>query len=129
MMLMRLDNLVFVFLICLSFQTSKSIPSIIKERYGRKILKLIRKFQKKDSKFTKATLNVELLYYCRNKNLIPTLVKFKLPNKALANSDVYKSCQLKPLTAEVEETKRVINEHKKLKKLYVDRDKATSYSF
>ena len=50
-MLMRVATLVFLFLICLCFPTSKSIPSIIKERYGPKILKLIRKFGKVDFKF------------------------------------------------------------------------------
>ena len=33
----------------------------------------------------------------------------------LANSAVYKSCQQKLLTAEIEEKKGVINEHKKIK--------------
>ena len=39
-------------------------------------------------------------------------MKFKLVNKTLANSEVYKSCQQKRLTAEIEEKKRVINENK-----------------
>ena len=77
----------------LSFRTSKSIPSIIKERYGCQILKLIRKFEKVDFKFEKGTLDLDFLYYCRNNNLIPTFLKFKSANKLLANSDVYKSCQ------------------------------------
>ena len=109
---MRVAILVFLFLIRLRFPTSKSIPSIIKERYGREILKLIRKFEKVDFKFKKATLDLDFLYYCRNNNLIPTFLKFKLANKTLANSDVYKLCQQKLLPAEIEEKKRVINEHK-----------------
>ena len=39
-------------------------------------------------------------------------LKFKLANKVLTNSNVYKSCQQKLLTAEIEEKKRVINVHK-----------------
>ena len=109
MMLIRVATLVFFFLNCLHFWTSKSIPSIIKERYGCKILKLIRKFEKLDFKFNKATLDLDFLYYYCNNNLIPTFVKF---NKMLANSDVYKLCQQKLLSAEIEEKKRVINEHK-----------------
>ena len=42
-------------------------------------------------------------------------MKFKLASKMLANSAVYKSCQQKLLTAEIEEKKGVINEHKKIK--------------
>ena len=53
MMLMRVATLVFLFLTRLPFPTSKSIPNIIKERYGRKLLKLIRKFEKLDFKFKK----------------------------------------------------------------------------
>ena len=97
---MRVAALVFLFLIRLRF------------RYGREILKLIRKFEKVDFKLKKATLNLDFLYYCRNNNLIPTFLKFKSANKTLANSDVYKLYQQKLLTAEIEEKKRVINEHK-----------------
>ena len=43
--------------------------------------------------------------------MIPTFLKFKLANKALANSDVYKSCQQKLLIAEIEK-KKSIKEHK-----------------
>ena len=45
--------------------------------------------------------------------MIPTFLKFKLANKTLANSDIYKSCQQKLLKAEIEEKKRIINEYKK----------------
>ena len=44
--------------------------------------------------------------------MIPTFLSFKLANKMLANSDVYKLCQQKLLSAEIEEEKRAINEHK-----------------
>ena len=69
------------------------------------------RFEKVDFKFKKATLDLGFLFYCRNNNLIPTFLKFKLANKTLANSDVYKSCQQK-LQKEIDEKKRVINEHK-----------------
>ena len=111
-MLIRVATLVFLFLIRLHFPTSKSIPSIIKEKCGREILKRVRKFAKVDFKFEKATLDLDFLYYCGNNNLIPTFLKFKLPNKMLANSDVYKLCQQKLLSAEIEEKERIINEHK-----------------
>ena len=45
--------------------------------------------------------------------MISTFLKFKLANKTLANSDIYKLCQQKLLKAELEEKKRIINEHKK----------------
>ena len=109
---MRVATLVFLFLRRLRFPTSTSIPNVIKERYGREILKVIRKFEKVDFKFKKETLDLDFLYYCSNNNWIPTFLKFKLANKTLANSDVYKLCQQKLLIAEIEEKKRVINEQK-----------------
>ena len=75
-MLMRVGTLVFLFLIRLRFPTSKSIPNIIKERYGREILKLIRKFEKVDFKYKKAILDLDFLYCCSNNNLILTFLKF-----------------------------------------------------
>ena len=72
----------------------------------------MKKFEKVDFKFKKATLNLDFLCSYRNNNLIPGFLKFKLSNKAFANSDVYKSCQKKILTEEIEAKKRVINGHK-----------------
>ena len=69
------------------------------------MLKLIRKFEKVDFKFKKATLNLDFLYYRHNNNFIPAFLKLKLTNKMLANSDVYKLCQEKLLSAEIEEKK------------------------
>ena len=71
----------------------------------------IRKFEKVDFKFKKATFDLEFLYYCYDNKSIPLFLKFTLANKMLANADVYKSCQQKLLTAEIQE-KKVINEHK-----------------
>ena len=54
-------------------------------------------------------------------NCIPIFLKFKLANKTLANSDVYKLSQQKLLAAEIEEKKRVIKEHKNLFMNYLSR--------
>ena len=56
---MRVATLVFLFLMRLRFSNSKSIPGIIKEKYVREILKLIRNFEKVDFKFKKPTLNLD----------------------------------------------------------------------
>ena len=53
--------MVFLFLIRLPFPFSMSIPNIIKESYGREILKLFRKFKKVDFNFKKATLDLDFL--------------------------------------------------------------------
>ena len=45
---------------------------------------------------------MDFSHYCSNNNLILAFLKFKLANKTFDNSDVYKSCQQKLLTAEIE---------------------------
>ena len=56
---MRLATMVFLFLMRLRFPNSKSILSIIKKRYGRETLKLIRNVENVDFKFKKPTLNLD----------------------------------------------------------------------
>ena len=95
-----------------TFLTSKSMLSIIKERYGPEISILIRKFEKVDFMFKKAIFDLDFLYYFCNNNLITLFLKFNLASKTFATSDVCKLCQQKLLSVEIEEEKRVINEHK-----------------
>ena len=45
-----IGTLVFLFLARLRFSSSKSIPKIIKDRYGESVLKLVRKFERTDSR-------------------------------------------------------------------------------
>ena len=47
-MILRICTLVFLFLATLRFPSSKSIPKIIKDRYGENVLKLVRKFERTD---------------------------------------------------------------------------------
>ena len=65
-MLMRVATLVFLYLIRLRFPTSKSIPSIIKERYIW-MQNIKTKFEKVDFKFKRAKLDLDFLYYPHKK--------------------------------------------------------------
>ena len=57
----------FLFLARLRFPSSKSIPKVIKDRYGESVLKLVRKFERTDLRCRKAELDLSFLKHCFKK--------------------------------------------------------------
>ena len=53
--------MVFLFLAKLRFPLSKSIPKIIKDRYGERVLKLVRKFEK--NRFTLSKGGIRFAFF------------------------------------------------------------------
>ena len=70
--------IIFLFLIRLQFPKSKSISEILRRRYGQSILKILRTFEKLDYLLRKAELDLEFLLRCRDNNVIPNFLNFKL---------------------------------------------------
>ena len=70
-MFMKVAAIVFLFLIRLRFPHSMSLSQIIRRRYGDKIIKRLRKFEKIDYRLRKAELDLEFLVKCMDNNLIP----------------------------------------------------------
>ena len=70
--------MVFFFLARVRFASSKSIPKIIKDRYGDNTLKLVRKFKRTDLRYQKAELDLSFLKYCFGNSLTPKFVHFKV---------------------------------------------------
>ena len=60
----------FIFLTRLRFPSKLSIAEILRKRYGDRILKLVRKFQRTDIKHKKALLYLQFLKYCEDHNVI-----------------------------------------------------------
>ena len=77
-MLMIVAAIIFLFLIRLQFLKSKSISEILRRRYGQSMLKIIRTFEKLDYLIRKAELELEFLLRCRDSNVIPNFLNFKL---------------------------------------------------
>ena len=75
-MFLRVAILVFLFLARLRLPKSESISSIFWKRYGREILKAIRKFEKVNYKLRKAKLDINFLGRCQHENVIPNFLKF-----------------------------------------------------
>ena len=60
----------FIFLTRLRFPSKPSIAEVLRKRYGDKILKLVRKFEKTDIKNKKAPLDIQLIKICEDDNVI-----------------------------------------------------------
>ena len=78
---MRAATLVFLFLARIRFPKTESIASIIRGRYGEKLLKEVRKFEKLDYKLRKVQLDLDFLTNCKDNDIIPNFLNFRLANK------------------------------------------------
>ena len=77
-MLMIVAAIIFLFLIRLQFPKPKSISEILRRRYGQSILKILRTFEKLNYLIREAELDLEFLLRCRDSNVIPNFLNFKL---------------------------------------------------
>ena len=75
---MKVAAIVFLFLIQLRFPKSKSISDILRRRYSQSILKRIPKFEKIDYRLRRAELDLEFLLRCRDSNVIPNVLNFRV---------------------------------------------------
>ena len=112
-MLMRVAAIAFLFLIRLRFPKSKLISDIIRGRYSQSTLKRIRKFEKLDYRLRKAELDLEFLLRCRDNNVIPNFLNFRVSSHYLKASLTYRQCQLKLLQEEIRHKKSDIRVLKK----------------
>ena len=90
--------------------SSKSIPKIIKDRYGESVLKLVRKFERTDLRCRKAELDLSFLKYCFENSLTPKFLHFKVSNRSPKSSDAYRQCQIRLLKEEISNKKSIIRQ-------------------
>ena len=93
--------LVLQFIIRLRFPVDKSIAHTITRRYGEPILHIIRRFEKVDFKRRKCALDILFLENCIKHDLIPKFIQFRVANRGLRSSKVYRECQQKLLNEEL----------------------------
>ena len=98
---MRVVTLVFLFLARTRLPKTESIPSIIRRRYGDKVLREVRQFEKLDYKLRKVQLDLDFLCKCKGSHVIPKFLNFRLANKKLQDSLTYKNCQRNLLITEI----------------------------
>ena len=72
---------------------------------------LLRKYAnlKRTTKLRKGHLDLRFLLECKENNLIPKVLQFKLANRHLHNSAVYRKCQIKLLEEEIRTKREKIN--------------------
>ena len=99
-MIVRIIGFVFLFAICIRFPTGKSIADILINRYGAVFVKKIW-FEKCDFKLRKCPLDLRFLLDCKKNGVIPKFLRFKLANRQLNNSHVYRKCQIRLLEEEI----------------------------
>ena len=109
-MILSICTLVFLFLARLRFPSSKSIPKVIKDRYGESVLKLVCKFKRTDLRRRKAELELGFLNYCFENSLTLKLLRFKVSNRSLKSSDAYRQCQIRLLKEEISNKKSIIRQ-------------------
>ena len=107
-MIVRIIGLVFLFIIRIRFPRGKSTVDIIRNRYGEAFVKKIRRFEKCDFKLRKCHLDLRFLLDCKKNGVIPKFLRFKLANRHLNNSHVYRKCQLRLLEQEIKSKPRRI---------------------
>ena len=108
-MIVKVLGLVFSFIIRIRFPKGKSIVQIIRSRHGEAIVRKKCKFEKNDYKLRKGRLDLRFLLECKKNNLIPKFLQFKLADKHLHNSVVYKKRQIKLLEKEIRAKRKRIN--------------------
>ena len=106
-LLLNVISIILQFIIKLRFPATKSIAQVVKRRYGRPTLILIRKFEALDFKQRKVALDIDFLHNCQKHDLAPKFVQFKVANKALRGSRTYKECQRKLIIQELSEKNRL----------------------
>ena len=102
-------SLVFLFLLRLRFPNNISLHEVIRRRYGTEISGILRKLQKFDLKLRKTRLDLKFLFDCRNLELLPKFLHFKLANPQLRKSSAYIRSQRSLLQAEIREKQRKIH--------------------
>ena len=98
-MYLKAVSIVFLFLVCLRFPKHLSTIKVLRKRYGDVIVRKVREFEKLDFKYRKVLLDIDFLNTSntRLKKNMAKCVQFRVSNKDLRNSMVYRQCQIKLL--------------------------------
>ena len=90
---MRMAILVFLFLERICLPKSEPSPCIIWRRYGDKVLREVRLFEKLDHKLQKVQLGLDFLFKFKDSDVLPKFLNIRLAKKKLQDSLRYKNYQ------------------------------------
>ena len=100
-MFIKVAVILFLYLIRLRFPQSKSLSQIIKRRFGKKIIKRLRKFKKIDCRLRNAELDLDFSVKYRENDVILKFLNFHLANRSLRFFLGYAHCQSSLLFEEI----------------------------
>lgn len=98
---MYITSLVLLFILRLRFPVNKSLFSIIRHRYGNDVVDSIRKFERTDFRTRKTELDLKFLSHCKDHDLFPHFLQFRLANRHLKDSGAYLACKQRLLNEEI----------------------------
>ena len=78
--------LILSFIFLCRFPKSKSVPSVLKSRYDQTAVHDFRKLESIAYKLLKHKNDVEFLLKCREADLVPVFLQYKLANNRMKNS-------------------------------------------
>ena len=110
---MMIFALVFLFLFKLRFPRGTSVSRILERRYGRQGLLNFRQLDKVNLKLKKNECDLKFLQLCKAYEIVPRFLNFKLYNRGLLNSKLYKKWQFKLLNIEINSKKKSIQKLKR----------------
>ena len=111
--------LVLLFILRLRFPKGQPISNILTRRYGRPALLSFRKAEKSYFKAKKVELDLKFLKTCKDYDIIPKFIRFRVHNPNFLYTRTYRSWQFKLLDIEID------SQSKKLKKCKNDYARAT----
>ena len=85
----RIATVAFLFLARIRFPGHISLAGTLRKRYGRDLVKEVRALENLNFQNRKALLDLDFSILCRNKNVIPKFLHFKVSNKELRKSNAY----------------------------------------
>ena len=101
MVMLKVISMAVLFLIRIRFPVDSSIAFISQSRYGNKLVKGVRKFQKIDYKLWKCKFIFVCLEMCLEKEIISTFSNFRVSNLRLKISVTYHVCQMQQPREEI----------------------------
>ena len=109
-MFVKILSFIYLFLIRIRFPSKESVASVVRRRYGDRVLSKIRKFEKVDFRCRKSRLDISFLEVCIENDIMPNFVKFRTANSRLNNSESYNTCQRLLLNQELNNKKVKLEE-------------------
>ena len=91
----------FMFVSRTRFPVKHSIVNVLRKRYGKMLAKDVRKFEKYDFKYKAAIHDLDFLLTCKEKNMMPKFLRFKVANRQLKFLNNYNTCLKRLLNQEI----------------------------